>query len=137
MTGSLTVECKIHFKKGCKGQRQLKEGHAPAPKPVKKGRVPRITKLLALALHFEKMIKKGQVRDFADIANLGYVSRARLTQIMNLLLLAPDIQTEILFLPRTIRGTDAVLERQVRPIAAQLDWSKQRQIWQELPVCHQ
>ncbi len=137
MTGSLTVECEIHFKNGSKGQKQIKEGHAPAPKPVKRGKVPRITKLLALALHFEKMIKKGQVRDFADIACLGYVSRARLTQIMNLLLLAPDIQAEILFLPRTMHGTDAILERQIRPIAAQLDWSKQRLIWQELPVYHQ
>jgi hypothetical protein len=37
------------------------------------------------------MIERGEVRDYADLARLGYVTRARLTQIMNLLLLAPDI----------------------------------------------
>jgi hypothetical protein len=43
------------------------------------------------------MIERGEVRDYADLARLGYVTRARLTQIMNLLLLAPDIQERVLF----------------------------------------
>lgn len=60
---------------------------------------------------------------------LGHVTRARLTQIMNLLCLAPDIQEEILFLPATERGRDAITEKQLRPIAALADWRKQRQLW--------
>ena len=56
----------------------------------------------------------------------------RLTQIMNLLCLAPDIQEEILFLPPTKRGRDAVTEKQLRPIAAIPSWSRQRQMWREL-----
>ncbi len=59
-------------------------------------------------------------------------SRARLTQIMNLLWLAPDIQEEILFLPPTARGRDAITEKQLRPIAAIPNWRKQRQIWRDL-----
>jgi len=72
------------------------------------------------------------VADYAEIARLGHVTRARVTQIMNLLHLAPDIQEEILFLPRTERGRDPIRERHVRPIAAELDWRKQRKMWGEV-----
>lgn len=60
------------------------------------------------------------------------MTRARVTQIMNLLLLAPAIQEEILFLPRVIRGRDPVTERQLRPIAAAPGWREQRAMWGEL-----
>jgi hypothetical protein len=60
------------------------------------------------------------------------VTRARVTQIMNLLNLAPDIQKDILFLPRTASGRDHVSEWQVRHITAEPDWRKQRRLWQEL-----
>jgi hypothetical protein len=52
---------------------------------------------MALAIKFQDMVDRGEVRDYADLARLGYVTRARLTQIMNLLLLAPDIQERVLF----------------------------------------
>lgn len=58
-------------------------------------------------------------------------TRARLTQIMNLLNLAPDIQEEALFLPPTERGRDAISERDCRPIAAEWDWRKQRRMWRQ------
>lgn len=67
-------------------------------------------------------------RDQAELAGLGHVSRARLTQIMDLLYLAPDPQEQILFLPTTERGRDAVTERDLRPIAAVADWRKQRRM---------
>ncbi len=51
---------------------------------------------MALAIKFQDMADCGEVRDYADLARLGYVTRARLTQIMNLLLLAPDIQEAII-----------------------------------------
>lgn len=59
-------------------------------------RIPRITRLMALAIKFQDMIDRGEVKDYADLARLGFVTRARVTQIMNLCLLAPDIQEEIL-----------------------------------------
>jgi len=49
-------------------------------------------------------------------------------QIMNLLNLAPDIQEELLFLPRTLKGRDPIRERHLRPVAAVLDWGKQRRM---------
>ena len=57
---------------------------------------------MALAIKFQDMVDRGEVRDYAEIARLGYVTRARLTQIMNLLLLAPDIQEHLLALPRPV-----------------------------------
>ena len=75
------------------------------------------------------MLARGEVNDYADLARLGYVSRARITQIMNLTLLAPDIQEEILFLPRTVKGRDPIKEKDVRSIAAVPHWHRQRKIW--------
>ena len=45
---------------------------------------------------------------------------------------APDIQEEILLLPRTTQGRDAIKEAELRPIDKTLDWNKQRQMWREL-----
>jgi hypothetical protein len=58
--------------------------------------------------------------------------RRRITQIMNLLQLAPDIQEALLFLPRTAKGRDPIRERHLRPIAAELDWRTQRAMWARL-----
>ena len=60
------------------------------------------------------------------------VSKPRVTQIMNLLLLAPDIQEEILFLQRITSGKDPITERHVRAITKVSEWSKQRMMWSEL-----
>ena len=68
------------------------------------------------------MIRDGVVRHYADLARLGYVTRARITQIMNLLNLAPDIQEEILFLARTVTGRDPVSERSLRRVTAIVRW---------------
>jgi hypothetical protein len=56
------------------------------------------------------------------------VTRARLTQVMKLLNLVPDIQEEILRLPVVENGHDPIHERQLRPIMAVLDWTKQRRM---------
>jgi hypothetical protein len=87
---------------------------------------------MALAIRLDGLIRDGVVSDQAELAQLGHVPRARLTQIMNLLYLAPDLQEEILFLPTFERGRNPVTEKQLRPIAATASWSKQRQMWQ----CH-
>jgi len=97
--------------------------------PNSPGRIPRVSRLLALAIRFQDMIDQGEVRDFADLARLGYVTRARITQIMDLTLLAPDIQEEILFLPPRAKGRDPIKEKEVRAIAAIPHWHRQRKLW--------
>ena len=76
-----------------------------------------------LAIRFDGLVRHGEVRDYADLARLGYVSQARITQIMNLINLAPDIQEALLFLPRTIQGRDPIREKDLRPIAAVQHWN--------------
>ena len=128
MTKPFKIQAKVRFQAGRKGKKVLKIGAAPTPAP-QRGRVPRVTRLLALAHLFETLIRDGVVRDYADLARLGHVTRARLSQIMDLLLLAPDIQEQILFLPAVETGDDPVTERELRRIVKVEDWSKQRNEW--------
>jgi hypothetical protein len=99
-----------------------------APKTDGPLRIPRITRLMALAIKFQEMVNGGEVRDYADIARLGYVTRARLTQVMNLLLLAPDIQDEILGWG-VAAGQKVFAERHVRSVVKFVLWEHQRQAW--------
>ena len=127
-----TFETKVHFKAAAKGRKRMLEGAVPPPTPVVPGSVPRIARLLALAHRFAALIESGDVKDYADVARLAGVTRARVTQIMNLLHLAPDIQEALLDLPRTLHGPDRFHEEDVRRIAAEPLWSKQRAMWDAL-----
>jgi hypothetical protein len=88
---------------------------------------------LALALRLEQLVQSGVIANYAELAQLAHVSRARITQIVNLRLLAPDLQEAVLFLPRTTRGRDPIHLRQLQRVAAELDWKQQRRLWQALP----
>jgi len=83
--------------------------------------VPRLTRLLALALKFEEMIRSGVVDNYAVLAQLGEVSRSRITQT-NLLNLAPDIQEEILFLRPAEAERLRMSELSVRKLSAITRW---------------
>lgn len=126
----ITIERKVHFGKGRRTEKLILEGAAPPPPPP--GRVPRVSRLMALAIRLDQLIRDGIVKDQAELARLGHVSRARLTQIMNLLYLAPDIQEAVLFLPLTEHGRDPISEKDLRPVAAIGNWKKQRKAWKSL-----
>jgi hypothetical protein len=129
--GRITTKSTIHFARARRGRKELRRGEAPpAPPPPLFARVPRIARLMALAIRMNGLIDAGEVCDYAELAHLGHVTRARMTQIMNLLNLAPDIQEEVLFLPLVEFGRDPIRELHLRPIAATPDWRKQRQMWQ-------
>lgn len=70
-------------------------------------RIPRISKLVALAIKMQGMVDRGEVKDYAELARLAQVTRARITQIMNLNLLSPQLQERLLFL-EPVSGRDAV-----------------------------
>jgi len=133
MNAPLTVECPVHFRGRGPGSRQIisaaGEQTSAAASPA---RVPRIARLMALALRFDELIRSGAVADYAELARLGQVSRARITQIANLLALAPSIQEQLLFLPSVERGRDPIHLRQLQPIARMRDWRRQRRAWREL-----
>ena len=124
---AITIQSKVHFRRGHRSKKELRHGAEKSPTTA--GAIPRVARLMALAIRFDQLIRDGVVADQAELARLGHVTRARVTQIMNLLNLAPDIQEDILFLPPVDRGRDAITERDLRPIAAIQDWRKQRRLW--------
>jgi hypothetical protein len=131
MTESFTIEKPVHFQRRRRGRKELRAGNGPAAPPATE-RVSRLARLLALAWRCDRLVRSGEIADYATLARLGQVTRARISQIMNLLHLAPDIQEEILFLSRPLCGRDPLQLRQLQPLTQVLDWSKQRRLWREL-----
>jgi hypothetical protein len=118
MNGNEDVTYAVDFRVGKPSVRQLPTSDA----------ISRIARLMALAIRFEGLVMDGTVRDYADLARRGHVTRARMTQIMKLLHLAPDIQEQILFLP----PTEGLNERNLRAIVRRIAWDEQRRMFREL-----
>jgi DNA invertase Pin-like site-specific DNA recombinase len=98
-----------------------------AAEPV--GRVPRISRLMALAIRMEGLVRTGRVKDYAELARLGGVSRARVSQVLNLRNLAPPIQERLLFLEG---AAGAIHERALRRVAQSVNWEEQQRRFEEL-----
>jgi hypothetical protein len=131
MTTSITIEKDIHFRHQTRGRHELREGVKPLPAAPTPKRIPRVARLMALAIRLDGLVRAGQVRDHADLARLGQVTRARISQILSLVHLAPDIQEEILLLQGGSRGADLLLT-DLRPITVLTDWVTQRRRWRKL-----
>jgi hypothetical protein len=98
--------------------------------PEPQGRPPRIARLLALAHKLDAMVRSGAIADQGELARLGRVSPARLTQIMVLLYLAPSIQEYVLFLSA---GDDRfVTEQALREIAREPRWDRQSKLFDQI-----
>lgn len=129
---TLTVAFAVHFRRGERGRRRLRVGARTAAPSVELGRIPRVSRLMALAIRYDDLIRQRAVRDYAELARLGNVSRARISQIMDLLNLAPDIQEAILHLPKETVGRDQVAERGLRRVVQMPCWRDQRAAWREV-----
>ena len=95
-------------------------------------RVPRLARLMALAIRFDGLLRSGAIIDQAELARLGKVSRARISQILNLIHLAPDIQEQLLFLPPIHHGRERLHLADLQPLCRQWDWRRQHRMWQAL-----
>jgi hypothetical protein len=100
---------------------------ANAESVPQQGRIPRIARLMALAIRLDGMLQRGEVGSQRELAELARVTPARLTQIMNLLHLAPDVQEALLFLPQVVKGRERLTERELRKAVGLCSWSEQRQ----------
>jgi hypothetical protein len=87
---------------------------------------------MALAIRFEGLLRRGTLTDQAELARLGQVSRARISQILSLLHLAPDIQEQLLFLPHIHQGREPLHLADLQPICRHWDWRRQRWLWQAM-----
>jgi hypothetical protein len=121
------MEYTVHFATQAKGRKVLRQGEKPQPV----GRIPRVARVLALAHHFDDLIAQGAVKDYAEIARLAQMSRARVAQILTLKFLAPEIQEQLTELPMQ-HGKDPMSEKELRRIAMIPDWAMQRQQWQHI-----
>ena len=124
------VEFQVHFQTGYRGRKHLRKGACSKGPELPNEDLPRLTRLLALAHRWNQLIEEGVVDNYAEIARMMGLSRARVTQIMDLLYLAPKIQEEILLAsdkPQLI-----IPERSVRKIFRIHDWIKQRERWLRL-----
>lgn len=132
MSNPVSLDFQISIQRRGKGaKKQFVEGKPKTSvTDASAGRVPRISRFMALAIHFEELIRNGVVTDYAELARLGHVTRARVTQIMNLRLLAPDIQERLLFLSLTQKGSDEIHLLELQRVAAEFNWLQQRMLWE-------
>ena len=126
----LSVSRRVTFTFAGRGRRVMEP--ASEPRPSAPPPLPRVTRLMALAIRMEDLIASGAMADQAEIARAGCITRARATQVMNLLRLAPDIQEAILELPPVTEGRDPITERDLRPLVAEVCWNRQRELWARL-----
>lgn len=119
------IQFKLH------STRKPREG-MPAEPVSQRGRLPRVSQVMALAIHFQWTIENGEATDYADLARLAGLSRERMSQIMELVWLAPEIQQEILELPATQTGRFPISEVAARKVAERLEWAEQLEAWGDL-----
>ena len=87
---------------------------------------------MALAIRVDELIRRCVLRDYTDLAMVGKITKARATQLMNLVNLAPDIQEALLFLPPMTTRRDWLTERHLRPIVRMVSWEEQREMFGRL-----
>jgi hypothetical protein len=123
------IKYTVDFRAGKPGRRGNRiAASPPLPAGEQGGSIPRIARLMALAIRFDGLLRHETIRDYAELARLGRVTRARITQIMKLLDLAPDIQERLLFLPLVTR----LNERNLRSVVSRIDWREQRRLFQKI-----
>ena len=127
----IKVKCSLNLKETRTGRpRVRRDGEQPSAPPAP--RIPRIARLMALAIHYDKKLRTGEITDAATLAMLSHVTQPRMTQILSLTLLAPDIQEELLHLPAAESGREPIHEKVLRPIVTEVDWRRQRMLWSKL-----
>jgi hypothetical protein len=122
----------IRFRLHATGARQKRPGLHDARPDARVGRLPRVTQVMALAVQFQDMLQRGDARDYADLARLGCITRERMSQIMELIWLAPAIQQEVLAFPSTSVSRFPISERALRTVADRFCWHEQGELWRKL-----
>ena len=130
----ITVKTKVNVKIAAHGRKQITpvSGSAPATKTKARPKIPRISRLMGLAIQFDQMLRSGEATDMIELARRGHVTQPRMSQILSLNMLAPDIQEYLLYLPPETTGKPFLHEKRLRPIAAMIDWDQQRVAWRQV-----
>jgi len=126
----LVVRRHVRFSSGQRGRRKLRSATTNHPAPA--AAIPRISRLMALAIVLDEMVRTGKVASYAELATIAHVSRSRLVQIMSLVNLAPDLQEALLLLGPNGPAPAPSTERQLRQVVVATNWEAQRRAWQHL-----
>ena len=121
----LKTSHKLSFRNGTKG---VRKAQTKPPKPAAPTKTPHISRLMALAIHCDELVQTGVVKDQTELAALAHVTRGRLSQIMSLLSLAPDIQESILFFEPQESRRQPINEPKLRAMTSELNWERQREV---------
>ncbi len=127
----ITVTTKVYFGRSQRGRKRIADRPSPSSM-LPAGRTPRVSRVMAMAIHFEDLLRSGAVSDTVELAALAKVTQPRITQVMSLLHLAPDIQEEVLHLPPVLAGDDPIHEKRLRLVCRVIDFAGQRRAWQTL-----
>ena len=100
----------------------------PPDKPEPVRRPAKVARQLALAHHLQAAIERGLVADQAALARKLGLTRARVTQLFDLLMLAADLQELVLAL-EAVDGAEPMAERTLRTVAHAGTWAEQRAAW--------
>lgn len=121
----ITVHQKLSLTKTHRGRTRVEP--RPEEEPVKPtSSIPRISRLMALAIKYQGMLDRGEVSGITELARLCRVTQPRMTQILNLNLLSPAIQEQLLHLPPHSSGKQAIHEKKLRTVCSITDWSDQQ-----------
>ena len=101
------------------------------PKPPKDPKTPRVVELLRKAIEWQARIESGKASSQTAIARQEGITRARVTQVLGMLRLAPQIQERVLSLPDVVRRP-AITERALRPVAQLENVTDQKARFEEL-----
>lgn len=125
----ITVHQKLSITTTRRGRKRLEP--RPETEPAKPATsVPRISRLMALAIKYQGMLDRGEVAGITELARLCHVTQPRMSQILNLNLLCPSIQEQLLFLPPHASGKQAIHERKLRAVCREVDWLTQKRVMQ-------
>ena len=91
---------------------------------------PKIRRNLILAHQLQRLFDEGKVKSLKQTSEWLNFDQARLDHLMTMLLIAPDIQNEILNGDK--QTISLIPEYKVRSLAAEIEWKKQTQIWQDI-----
>lgn len=126
----ITMKKQVCFTRSARGRKRI-EDRKESPR-LTPSRTPRVSRVMALAIHFDELLRSGIVSNTIVLADLARVTQPRITQVLNLLHLAPDIQEELLLLPCVAEGRDPFNEKRIRRICSEVSFSVQRRMWQAL-----
>ena len=128
MSASFSVE--VHLSSGHCGHKQIHQGKKP--KHAKPSRLPRITRLMALAIKYEQLLKSGEIYGQEALARLAGIDRSLISRILRLRLLSPRIQEQLLNLSEITKGREELGLTKLIPLTRIHSWSKQETAFAEL-----